>query len=318
MGVDRRFLNVRLSVRGVVNDSAETVNGIQFIVGAVPAGNFAGAATNDIAVYDGYKNAWGFYKPAVDMMEIMNIAAGQYQRWNGTAWENIAAIGGGGGGVNENCVPPVINIVATGTSTPANAAVGDIFLNTDTGTLFTATGVDTWNAGVTTSDGDRYASKTNGQIYTRAEGAFAGVIPVNGSIFMATEPDTLYIYDGGTTSFLPVGLVPDATYTSKGKVSVSNTGGLKVDNGVISVQRRTLTIQHTLTSSEVSARSFTLPHAILTGSELSVAASVGGVAQVAGVDFTVLNTAFSWEAAGLGTILETDDVFIVTYTTDAA
>ena len=78
MALDRRFLNVRLRVEGIANNSADTVNGRQFIVGTAPTGNFATAAANDIASYDGYKNRWNFYKPQEDNIEIFNIEAGKF------------------------------------------------------------------------------------------------------------------------------------------------------------------------------------------------------------------------------------------------
>ena len=92
MAIDRRLLDIRLCVHGVANDSAETINGLQYIVGINPTGNFAAATPNDLAVYDGRKGKWIFYKPFTDMLEIMNVETGKYQRWNGIAWEDITPI----------------------------------------------------------------------------------------------------------------------------------------------------------------------------------------------------------------------------------
>lgn len=94
--MNRRFLEVNLRVQGTANDSASTDQGIQFIVGPDPKGHFAGARPNDIAQYlDG---RWVFYTPYADSLEIQDLEAAQWKRFNGTEWEPYAPIGGDGVG----------------------------------------------------------------------------------------------------------------------------------------------------------------------------------------------------------------------------
>ena len=320
MILDRRFLDVRLRVEGTVNNSTDTVNGRQFIVGAAPTGNFATASANDIASYDGYKNKWNFYKPHVDNIEIFNIEVGKWQFWNGTAWTNIPMSFS-----SEFYAEPVISLIATGTTNPVAAAVGDKFLNTATGLVHTATEVNTWNAGAETNDNDRYASRTDAQIYTKKNGTFIGVLLVNGTTFIAKDTDKLYCYDaeGGALSVIGgEATVPDATYTEKGKVSVAENGGIKITSGSISLNHKTITVTHTLTQEEITAKSFNLAKKVVTGLEESVAVSIGGVAQIPVVDFNITQDSgvskFSWVGLGLASIaLIAGDIFVITYTTDA-
>lgn len=90
--MNRRFLEVNLRVIGTANDSNSTTDGDQFIVGANPAGNFAGAKKNDLAQrVDG---AWVFYTPWYDNIEIMDMEAGKWKRFDGTNWVEYSDIGG--------------------------------------------------------------------------------------------------------------------------------------------------------------------------------------------------------------------------------
>lgn len=327
MSVDRRFLDVRLCVRGKVNEPTETKPGIQYIVGSAPTGAFAGAHENDIAVRDGYAAKWKFYTPQQDQIEVMNLESGKWERWNGTAWEAFADIGGGGGASGSDVfLDPVLDVVATGASLPGTATAGEKFLNTATGKLHTATGTDTWDAGTDTNDGDRYASSTDAKIYERTAGTFAGTTPNDGALFISKATDRLYCYDGGTASIRQIGsdaTIPDATYTEKGKVVIDQAGGMKVEGGKVSVIRRTVTLKHSLTSEEVTNKAFDLPKKVCAGMEGQVAAAVGGVVQVPGDDFEVVDggtkSTLQWTGKGLADIaLVENDVFVLTYPTDEA
>ena len=327
MSIDRRFLDVRLCVRGKVNEPAETKPGIQYIVGSAPTGAFAGAHENDIATYDGYATKWKFYTPQQDQIEVMNLETGKWERWNGTAWEAFADIGGGGGAHGSNMfLDPVLDVVSTGTVLPGTATAGDKFLDTATGKLHTATGPNAWDAGTATNDGDRYASSTDSKIYERTAGTFAGATPGDGALFIAKATDRLYCYDGGTSSITRIGgdaTVPDATYTEKGKVVIDQAGGIKVDSGKVSVVRRTVTFKHALTSGEATAKAFDLPKKVCAGMEGQVAAAVGGVVQTPGDDFEVVDggtkSTLQWTGKGLADIpLVENDVFVLTYPTDEA
>lgn len=327
MSIDRRFLDVRLCVRGVANEPAETKPGIQYIVGSAPTGVFAGAHEHDIAVYDGYASKWKFFAPQQDQIEVMNLESGKWERWNGTAYEAFADIGGGGGAPGSNMfLDPVLDVVATGTVLPGTATAGDKFLDTATGKLHTATGTDTWDAGTDTSDGDRYASSTDNKIYSKAGGAFSGEALNDGALFISKATDRLYCYDGGSSSITRIGgdaTVPDATYTEKGKVVIDRDGGLKVESGKVSMTRWTVTFKHSLTSGEATAKAFDLPKKVCAGMEGQVFAAVGGVVQIPGDDFEVVDggtkSTIQWTGKGLADIaLAENDVFVLTYPTDEA
>lgn len=328
MSVDRRFLDVRLCVRGKVNEPTETKPGIQYIVGNAPAGAFAGAHENDIATYDGYASKWKFYTPQQDQIEVMNLETGKWERWSGTAWEAFADIGGGGGGTpgSNMFLDPVLDVVATGTVLPGTATAGDKFLDTATGKLHTATGPNAWDAGTATNDGDRYASSTDNKIYSKAGGTFSGEALNDGALFISKATDRLYCYDGGSSSITRIGgdaTVPDATYTEKGKVVIDQAGGMKVEGGKVSVVRRTVTFKHALTSEEVTNKAFDLPKKVCAGMEGMVAAAVGGVVQTPGDDFEVVDgggkSTLQWTGKGLADIpLVENDVFVLTYPTDEA
>ncbi len=328
MSVDRRFLDVRLCVRGKVNEPTETKAGIQYIVGNAPTGVFAGAHENDIAVYDGYAAKWRFYTPQQDQIEVMNIATGKWERWNGTTWEAFADIGGGGGpSGSQFFLDPVEAIVGTGASLPPTAQPGDIFLNYIDGMIYTATGVNQWGAGAMTQEGARYASSTDNNILTKDNGVFQGAAVQDGAMFLVKDIDKLYCFDAGSGALVMLGgggaSIPDATYTEKGKVVIDQAGGIKVDSGKVSVIRRTVTFKHALTSAEATNKAFDLPKKVCAGMEGQVAAAVGGVVQTPGDDFEVVDggtkSTLQWTGKGLEDIaLVEGDVFVLTYPTDEA
>jgi hypothetical protein len=329
MAIDRRFLNVRLSVVGTANNSTSTTEGIQFIVGASPTGNFAAAAPNDVAQYQ--HGAWVFRTPTANNIEVFDLETNSMKRFNGTSWEITLDFNA----INEGSaywIDPVLSLVPTGTSTPGTAAkAGLTFLNLTDGKLYTSTGVDTWDSGTATSDGDRYASSTDTKIYAKATGTFTGAVPQDGPCFIVKDVDIVYTYDAASTSIKPLGdpETPDATTTVKGVVVVPVAGGLNVDSGALSVKRTSGVYKYTLTGTDVSAKAFTLPKKMVPGYENVVGASVGGVAQVNGVDFSIIldsdslgigTCALSWASGeALDSVgLVTGDVFLLTYPTDAA
>jgi hypothetical protein len=327
MSVDRRFLNVRLSVVGTANDSTSTVEGIQFIVGSSPTGNFAGASPNDLAQYQ--HGAWIFRTPTANNIEIFDLETNSMKRYNGTAWEGTIDFNA----INQGSafwVDPLISIVSTGTTTPTTATEAGLkFLNLTDGNLYTSTGVDTWNSGVATSDGDRYGSSSDAKIYTKESGAFSGAVLPDGTSFIVKDVDMIYTYDAATSALKQVGAneVPDATTTIKGVVSVPASGGLGVNSGALNVNRTTGVYKYTLTATDITAKAFTLPKKMVSGYQNVVGASVGGVAQVNGVDFSIV---LDSDSMGVGTCdlswangealdsvgLVAGDVFLLTYPTD--
>ena len=328
MAVDRRFLNVRLSVVGTVNNSNDTTEGIQFIVGTAPTGNFANAATNDLAQYQ--HGAWIFRTPTANNIEIFYLETNTLKRFNGTAWEITVNFND----INEGSpywVDPLLSIVDTGTTTPTAAAKAGLqFLNTADGKLYTSTGVDAWNAGVATTDGDRYGSSTDAKIYVNNAGTITGSVLPDGTSFIVKDVDLIYTYDASSTSLKQVGVgeFPDATTTIKGVVVVPVSGGLDVNSGALAVKRTTGVYKYTLNAADVAAKAFTLPKKMVSGYQSVVGASVGGVAQVNGVDFSIVldsdgqeagTCALSWaNSEALDSVgLVAGDVFLLTYPTDA-
>ena len=84
--VDRRFLNANITILGVVKEPPSGTTyaaGDQYIVAAEPTGAFAGHV-NEIARYDGKK--WIFYPPRVGYLELINIATGEFLKFDGYSW----------------------------------------------------------------------------------------------------------------------------------------------------------------------------------------------------------------------------------------
>jgi len=326
MAVDRRFINAQLTVTGTANDSSSTTPNQQFIVGAAPTGNFAGAQTNDIAQYQ--NGAWVFRTPAADNLEIWDMETLKIKKFNGTSWEVAVDLTS----INEGSafwIDPVLALVETGASLPGTVAeAGKTFLNLTDGKLYTSTGVDTWDAGVATNDGDRYGSTTDAKIYVKDSGTYTGAVPPDGTNFTVKDVDLIYTYDAQTAALKLVGAkeVPDATYTEKGVVVVDNAGGITVVSGKIGIKRVTGTYKYTLLAGDVAAKKFTLPKTMVPGFGPYVSAAVGGIQQVNGDDFEILlnsdgnnigTCALSWDSKGLDSVgLLVGDVFILTYPTD--
>ena len=75
MAVDRRFLDVGMTVLGIANaPGANPSAGDQYIVGSSGTGAFAGVAANSIARYDGTN--WKFSAPRAGSMEALDASAG--------------------------------------------------------------------------------------------------------------------------------------------------------------------------------------------------------------------------------------------------
>lgn len=83
--IDRRLLKAKLLVYAIV-DKPTTSEGTnyQYIVSSNPTGEFAGAAPNSIASYDGEK--WNFIPPKTDGLEVFCVYTQKLLRWNGNSW----------------------------------------------------------------------------------------------------------------------------------------------------------------------------------------------------------------------------------------
>lgn len=279
--LDRRFLNVSIIVQSIANEpAANPVAGTQYIVGSTPTGAFAGATANSIANYDG--STWRFSAPKAGELEVLNIATGEILHYNGSNWEVAITI-------NRNSnTAPVLAVVPTGTTLPVSASAGDAFFKTDDAKLYTATASNTWDTGTATASGSRYASTTNHKIYTSNGSGSTAEDVADGGFFLNKEDNHLYIYNGST--FIKVGEGSNADTTTF------------------------VTDVHTLTASEVTAKSFTLNNYIASGHENNVLLFISGIAQAVGTDFTASDNTISWNNKTLDTVgLVAGDVFIVHY-----
>ena len=285
--IDRRFLDISMSVLGVVDEppaSPAPVKGTQWIVGDEPKGEFASATAGSLARYDG--NKWKFMKPAIGQMELLNIATGKIVAWDGADWAVKASLDDG------NFEPPVRRFVdGAGATLPVSGAEGESFLNTANATLYISDDSGEFQAEASSyAAGTRIACDGDHKIYTvNAENKADAHEPTDGVLFFCWEDQTIWCYDKTNSAFV--------------KVSVSE---------------RPVTESHTLTANEATAKSFNLTNNVALGMEDEVLLFVCGVPQVAGVDFAVSGKAVSWVDKALKDMdLVEGDVFIVTYhTTD--
>lgn len=71
---------------------------------------------------------------------------------------------------------------------------------------------------------------------------------------------------------------------------------------------------HILTTSEISAKAFSLTHSIAEGYEDRVLLFASGVAQAAGTDFSASGQVISWEGLGLDDVgLKAGEIFLAQY-----
>lgn len=278
--LDRRFFDVNIVVQGIANEpAANPTAGTQYIVGPNPTGAFEDVASDTLARYDG--SAWSFIPPQEGSLEVINVETGEILGYDGSDWSVITTISGSG------AIAPVLGVVATGATLPAEASVGDKFLNTDDGKLYTATSEDTWDAGVATAAGDRYASSTDFKIYESNGSAVKGTDIPNGGMFLNKADGYVYVRD--------------------------NNSLVKASEDAVSSTE--ITESHVLTSTDVDNKSFTLANSVASGKETSVLLSVCGVVQVAGTDYAASGNTISWNNKELDNIgLRAGDTFVIHYT----
>lgn len=184
-------------------------------------------------------------------------------------------------------IAPVLRIIQTASSLPASCAVGDTILNTSDAKIYTATAADTWNSGVITANGARYASSTDHKIYSSNGSALSDDPIPTGGIFLNKDDNFLYVYDGSNF--------------------------IKASNDSVSVPVF-VTEAHSLTAAEVSAKSFSLSNSIASGQENNTLLFVSGIAQIVGSDFNASGNSISWNSKGLDSIgLIAGDSFLVQY-----
>lgn len=272
--LDRRFLNLSFSVLGVFNQPpANPANGSQVIVGSTPAEGFASASANHIACFDG--TVWNFTAPKPGE-ELLNIQTGEILQFNGSAWTAILNIGP---------VKPVIAIVPTGSSLPASCSEGDSFLNTSDAKLYSASDTDTWDEGTATTNGVRYASATDFNIYQSDGITLTSETVPNGDLFLNKADGCIYVYDATVPAF------------------VKQSAGEEF-----------FTEHHSLTAAEAAAKAFSLTHSVKAGAESNILLFIDGIAQISGTDFNASGNSISWNNKGLDHIgLREGDVILVHY-----
>lgn len=275
---DRRFFDdVSLIVQGVANEPAiNPSKGTQYIVGSTPTGAFIGAIAGSIARYSGTE--WNFTAPDAGGLEVFNAETGKIMSYDGSEWVVSMSIEG-------NMASPVLAIVKTGATLPATAAIGDKFLKTDDAKIYTATAANTWDSGVLTSDGDRYASSTDFKIYESNGTELKGKDIPSGGTFLNKDDGYIYFYDN--------------TFS---RVSADEV----------------VTETHVLTANNISDEGFALNNSVVSGYEDGVMLFLSGVAQRAGVDFSVSGNTISWENKALADFgLRVGDVMMVQYVKSA-
>ena len=275
--LDRRFLNISIAVSGIVNSPDNNiVAGSQFIVGSDPTGAFASAAPLSIARFNG--SSWEFSIPKFGELEVLNLQTLEILRFDGSSWEVIAAL-------SAAPIPPVLGIIATGDTLPAAAVSGDTFLNTTDAKIYTATDTDTWNDGILTTDGARYASSSDFKVYQSDGQALSASAIHDGAVFFNKQYNSLFVFDAASHSFVKAGASLEA-----------------------------FTEAHSLTAAEALAKSFSLTYSIASGQENNIICSVSGIMQIPNVDFSVTGHSISWNNKGLDAIgLEEGDTFIIHY-----
>ena len=283
--IDRRLFKFNLAIYGIANEpAANPTVGTQYIVGAAATGVFSDIPANYLARYNG--SIWEFTPPKAGDIEVLNVSTGEVLSYNGTNWVVIASL------ADEN-IKPVLGIIATGSTLPASASIGDKFLKIDDAKIYTATAADTWDAGVITSNGDRYASNTDHKFYTSNGSALTATNIPDGLIFFNKADNQIYVYNATTTTFVKSSSASSGSGSSGATIAVEN---------------------HTLTAAEITAKEFTLSNAIASGKENSVIVFVQGIAQIAGSDFTASASSISWTNKALDNIgLATGDVLIIQY-----
>ena len=306
MYVDRRFVNLRFTIDGIVAaPTGSEATGAQYLVAAEPT---SGGAFEGKAGQIAYKTAdgWKFIANFVGESEVIDLTTGLVYHFNGTSWVeyDIASAN------VKTIVDPRIQVsvddvlaavVADAASLPDASTLDDgaKVLVTGENKIYT---VDSgaFNSGVAIANGARYAfadSAAHGYIYEGTDGEAVATELTDGVIFINKANEDLYTYD-------------ESTHTL---INVTDIGSRP------EYRRHSIVVTHALTAAEITALSFALPK--LAVIDLGVSASVNGVAQVSGVDFEVTNSngasTFSWDALGMAALdLQEGDYVVVSYHTE--
>lgn len=304
MQMDRRFLDVRLTVDGVVTAPAKTTVGTQYLVASSNAtGDFAGKEGN---VAYRTANGWKFFRPAVGQMEVFSLNDFRIHRYEPTGWVAYDISSGKVKGAVNSLV--ISADVTGGDELPVPTTVGQKLVDTGSLKVYTSTGTSAatdWDEGVNASIGDRFASVTDHKIYYVEDNTtvFSVETPVDGDIFVVKSTDDLYTFDGDNTRFQNLTNIADnPVYKKHMEVNTLTVSATDITNGYIDLTRK----------AEL---------------DCGVSVSVNGVVQTSGVDFIAetrlgasvssirWNNAATSTAYGLNDLIVEGDIVVVQFTT---
>lgn len=341
MKLDRRFLNVSITVKGIVNEpptSPAPTEGTQYIVGSSGTGAFGDADVNDIARYDGSK--WTFTKPRAGEFEVFNLDTLEILSWNGGAWTALTQLKSAVDDSSEETVSSAPVTIVQGLVensyerpdlTASTSNLGRVFVDRNQGYIYKedyTNGGYKWMLIEDNLGGDKYLRVTpnrgDDEIYVVSfddAGKPVETEPVNSEIFLvsAAKRDTyqvnnyqgkLFIYNVKESTLKQIGTTAFADSDDD-----TNTG-LYIGT-------------HTLTANDIESSGFTLPSKPLTiNNGNPIILSVGGVIQTFGVDFRVTHIGNAedyenevwlvrWNNLGLSKMtLNVGDVFTLMYQPD--
>lgn len=291
MQTERRFLDVRLCVDDIVTTApAEPVVGKQYLIANNATGDFAGK-DNQIAYYS--PKGWKYTIPTIGQLEVFNVKDLKFYRYETAGWVAYDV-------ASSRVKDPVIAMVKSGLeeNLPTTCEVGEIFIATDTGKVFTAAEKDDFGTGVASALGDRYASTTDAKIYNSTGTSFVSETVLDTVMFVSKADDNIYAYDADSATFRNLTSIQDNPLYRK----------------------HTETVVHTLTAAEITAKAFDLPK--YAEIECGVLLSIGGVIQTPTTDFVVENntaqktSTLTWDGKGIEDIhLVEGDVCVISFST---
>lgn len=310
MQLDRRYLNVRVTVDGVVDAPVSGAPvGAQYLVSATPT---TGSEFENQANKIAYKSAagWQFYKNFAGQSEVIDLTNGLVYKFDGTEWqkidiasENVHNI------VDKRILDPVDGVLVAIADVdgdgplPESGNTNDLVLDTEALKLYTATttGENPFDAGVAVTNGIyAYADGTtngHGYLYIIEDGELETLEMQDGTVFINKSNEDLYTFDATTGTL----------------INVTDIGARP------EYRRHSITVEHAITAEELTAKKFSLPKLAILSE--GVRLSVGGLTQVKGVDFSAANennkTVIDFDGFGLDAIdIKAGDVFVITYDTE--
>ncbi len=278
--IDRRFLDIRFTVKGFVSALPNTgyiEYGDQYILSAdATSSDYPDAKKDCIAIYTDVNGSskWTFVKPShVTSGEVINLATGEILRYgqetNGhpEGWNVVGYMGAA-------VLPYVVDrAVSSHSEVQGNVGLTYIVYNEDNKVYrVTGTGSTGYEALWTASVGDKVGVISEGKLYTvvDSEGTqkFSNsytYIPEN-SLVLSSRTQILYLSSYSTG----YDLVP----TSQQRSGAGETGGILC------------TEKHTFTAAEVAAQEITLTNRALSNSIDSLVCFLNGGVHVPETDFS--------------------------------